>query len=132
MKLFVFFLVAVAAGAQGLPKGEGFEKYDVICGGCHGADIVIGMQNTREGWEEVVDRMKSRGAVGTDAEMKVVTDYLVRNFGPKPAAAKPATAAAKPGDIIDDGIATSPFPAKFGQPSKRPKFWWIFMPWTWF
>jgi hypothetical protein len=34
--------------------------------------------------------MKDRGATGTDDDFKQIIDYLVRNFGAKPAPAKPA------------------------------------------
>jgi mono/diheme cytochrome c family protein len=86
-------LVAVFAGlasAQGLPDNEGRALYERVCGACHGADIVIGSSNTKEGWTDLVDAMKDRGAEMNADEHKTIVDYLVRNFGPKPAAPKPA------------------------------------------
>jgi hypothetical protein len=74
-------VVAGSANAQSMPKGEGFETYDTVCGACHGGDIVIGSQGSRARWEEVVESMKNRGAYGSDADFKVVTDYLTRYFG---------------------------------------------------
>jgi mono/diheme cytochrome c family protein len=74
-------VVAGSANAQSLPKGEGLETYESVCGACHGADIVIGSQGSRARWEEVVESMKNRGAYGSEADFKVVTDYLVRYYG---------------------------------------------------
>lgn len=85
-------LVAFAgiASAQGLPDNEGRALYERVCGACHGADIVIGMSNSQEGWSELVDAMKDRGAEMNDAERTTIIGYLVRNFPSKPAPPKPA------------------------------------------
>lgn len=67
--------------AQSLPDGEGRDVYETVCGACHGADIVIGSQGSRQRWEETVDGMKNRGASGSDADFETVVNYLARYFG---------------------------------------------------
>ena len=37
----------------------------------------------REAWKEVVDNMVTRGAKATDAQVKEIVDYLVKNFPKK-------------------------------------------------
>lgn len=76
---------ARAAAADSLPDGP--EKATVLklCGTCHNASIVAGRGSTREEWSEVITSMIGRGAKGTDAEFAEVTDYLAKNFPPKPA-----------------------------------------------
>ncbi len=87
----IFGIFAGLANAQGLPDNEGRATYENVCGACHGADIVIGMQQSKEGWTDLVQAMKDRGAAGSDDDFKTVIDYLTRNFPMKPAApAKPA------------------------------------------
>lgn len=86
-------LVGILAGfvsAQSLPDNDGRATLERVCGSCHGADIVIGMSQTKDGWTDVVNGMKDRGATGSEDDFKQIVDYLVRNFGPKPAPAKPA------------------------------------------
>jgi competence protein ComEA len=74
-------VLLVPLSAQGLPDGEGRATYEMVCGACHGADIVIGSQGTRARWEEVVEAMRNRGAYGSDDDFKVVINYLARYFG---------------------------------------------------
>jgi hypothetical protein len=39
----------------------------------------------RRGWEAVIYRMIGRGGLWTADEIKLMADYLVIDFGPKPA-----------------------------------------------
>jgi competence protein ComEA len=74
-------LCLVSLHAQGLPEGTGKSVYENTCGGCHGADIVIGQTGTRDVWQDTVDSMRSRGALGTDDDFKVILSYLTKYFG---------------------------------------------------
>lgn len=74
-------VVAAPAMAQGLPDGDGKDTYESVCGACHGADIVIGSQGTKNRWEETVDAMKNRGASASEDEFKTVVKYLAKYFG---------------------------------------------------
>jgi len=74
-----FFLVS--AHAQGFPEGPGKSVFENTCGGCHGADIVIGQTGTRDVWQDTVDSMRGRGALGTDDDFKLIVNYLTTYFG---------------------------------------------------
>ncbi len=77
------FAVAISSpvAAQGLPDGDGKDTYESVCGACHGADIVIGSQGSKNRWEETVDAMKNRGASGSEDDFKTVVNYLAKYFG---------------------------------------------------
>src|ERR1700736_1463735 len=63
-----------------LPDGPGKATTQRVCGTCHGAELVLGRQEDREGWGGVVNDMIERGAKGTDDEFFEVVDYLATNF----------------------------------------------------
>jgi len=63
-----------------LPDAPGKEATQKVCGACHGAELMIGRQETRETWGAIVDDMIQRGATGTDDEFFQVVDYLATNF----------------------------------------------------
>jgi competence protein ComEA len=75
------FVSLVPVHAQGLPEGTGKSIFENTCGGCHGADIVIGQTGTRDVWQDTVDSMRGRGALGTDDDFKVIVNYLTKYFG---------------------------------------------------
>jgi mono/diheme cytochrome c family protein len=77
----VVFLSLVPVYAQSLPEGAGKSTFENTCGGCHGADIVIGQTGTRDVWQDTVDSMRSRGALGTDDDFKTIVNYLTMYFG---------------------------------------------------
>ncbi len=76
------------AQALKLPDGPGKETTQTICGSCHGAELVIGRQETRDTWAAIVDDMIQRGANGSEEEFYKVVDYLANNFGPNSPAVK--------------------------------------------
>jgi competence protein ComEA len=63
-----------------LPDGPGKATTQKVCGSCHGAELVLGRQDDREGWGTLVNDMIERGAKGTDDEFYEVVDYLATNF----------------------------------------------------
>ena len=77
----VLFLSLVSVHAQEYPNVPGKDLFINTCGGCHGADLVIGQSNTREIWQDVVDTMRGRGATGSDDDFKVIVNYLTKAFG---------------------------------------------------
>jgi competence protein ComEA len=77
----VLALSMVSMNAQGFPEGPGKSVFENTCGGCHGADIVIGQTGTREVWQDTVDSMRGRGALGTDDDFKLIVNYLTKYFG---------------------------------------------------
>ena len=64
-----------------LPEGAGKEDVARMCTGCHGTAVFTRMRMGRKGWEDEVAAMVERGAVGSDPQIRAVTEYLVRNFG---------------------------------------------------
>jgi hypothetical protein len=97
----VFFCLA-PVHAQSLPEGPGKSVFENTCGGCHGADIVIGQTGTRDVWQDTVDSMRSRGALGTDEDFKTIVNYLTTYFG---VPVNVNTAAAK--ELVDNLNLTS-------------------------
>ncbi len=75
-------LLATPDGAQ-LPDGAGKATMQKVCSGCHAPEIVIGRQDTKEGWERLVGNMAEKGANGTDDEFNTIIDYLAANFPKK-------------------------------------------------
>jgi competence protein ComEA len=70
-----------------LPDGPGKDVTVRICGHCHPAERGTAVRLTRDGWQEVIAKMVSLGARGTDTELESVLNYLATNF--KGEAAKP-------------------------------------------
>ena len=70
----------LTAQALKLPEGPGKATTQKVCGGCHGAEIVIGRQETPEAWGQIVTEMVDRGATGTEDEFYEVIDYLSKYF----------------------------------------------------
>jgi competence protein ComEA len=82
------FLIAVGARpatpvvvAQSvLPEGPGRDVTLRICGKCHGAETVASVRHTPDGWREVIARMVTAGAQGTEQELGTVAQYLSTHF----------------------------------------------------
>jgi competence protein ComEA len=95
-------LSLVSMNAQSFPDGPGKDLFVNTCGGCHGADIVMGQTGTRDVWQDTVDSMRSRGATGSDDDFKLIVTYLTTSFG-VPVNVNTATAK----DIADNLSLTS-------------------------
>jgi len=79
----------LAAFRTALPEGAAREVTIRVCAQCHEPNRAASLRLTREGWEGVVQKMKTLGAgvLATDAELAQITDYLSENFkgeAPKP------------------------------------------------
>src|SRR6266478_3057855 len=73
-------LCLASAQSLKLPEGAGMATTQKVCGSCHGAELVIGRQESREAWGAIVEDMIQRGAKGSDDEFYEVVDYLAANF----------------------------------------------------
>jgi competence protein ComEA len=73
-------LIALFAQAETLPDGPGKATVVKVCRGCHAPEAVIGTNNTRRGWTELVDEMISKGAAANARERREIIAYLVRHF----------------------------------------------------
>jgi competence protein ComEA len=78
--------LAPAVSGQ-LPDGKGKDVTVRVCGTCHPAERGASVRLTREGWEDVIAKMVSLGAKGSDEDLSAVLDYLSTHF--KGEAAKP-------------------------------------------
>jgi cytochrome c5 len=74
---------ANAAAAAALPEGEGKAIVLSVCTKCHGPTNFSTLRMSRSAWEDEVEDMKDRGAVGTDDDFKKIVDYLAKNFPPR-------------------------------------------------
>jgi competence ComEA-like helix-hairpin-helix protein len=52
-----------------------------VCVRCHASDRVVEGRRYRSQWDEVLDRMVTLGAKGTDEDFEIILGYLVREFG---------------------------------------------------
>ncbi len=84
----VAMLWAPAASAQTqLPDGPGKAETVKLCSTCHPPERGAAVRLTRDGWKDVISKMVSLGAKGTDAEFEAVLDYFSTHF--KGEASKP-------------------------------------------
>jgi len=80
------------SGAVTLPDDAGKEDVLSMCGQCHGVSTAIAVRRTPDGWHDLIQDMRARGAQGDNAKAARVQDYLSRYFGLIPAPADPIAA----------------------------------------
>jgi hypothetical protein len=73
-------LSLAAANGQSVDEAAG-KTFEKTCGGCHDSSTATGERHTRREWKSVVDDMMSRGATGTDAELREIVGWLTRHYG---------------------------------------------------
>ena len=87
------------ADAQGtrrqvtLPKGPERKVILNSCTTCHGLDIYATKALDQDGWNQIIERMKTKGATINTEDTSILLDYLVKTFGP---GSMPAPIAALP------------------------------------
>jgi quinoprotein glucose dehydrogenase len=64
-----------------LPDATGRQETVRMCTPCHGTAMFAASRMSREEWKAEVDSMIARGARGSEAEVRMVVDYLARNLG---------------------------------------------------
>jgi cytochrome c5 len=83
---FATMMAASVAYAFGqdvvLPDGEGKKIVQDKCTACHDASYIAKQHLNKDEWTDMVKIMVASGAMVTDAEMPVLVDYLVENWGP--------------------------------------------------
>jgi quinoprotein glucose dehydrogenase len=77
------------AGPAALPDGDGKEDFISMCSQCHGVSTAIALRRSPEGWHDLVQDMRARGAQGDNAKSARVESYLSRYFGVLAAPAEP-------------------------------------------
>jgi sulfite dehydrogenase (cytochrome) subunit B len=94
MKTWIFVLpmavaatiVAAAEQKIELKAGAGRDRVEVNCGACHSLDYIVSNSTfmNRQVWDAEVTKMtKAFGAPISDADAKVIVDYLAANYGTK-------------------------------------------------
>jgi glucose/arabinose dehydrogenase len=69
-------------GPESLPLEEGRDELVRSCNVCHPIMAMLGQQRSEPEWKGVMDAMRGRGAVVTDAEAARITSYLAKHFAP--------------------------------------------------
>ena len=73
---------APAAGGQfTIASGPGADLFQRVCVLCHPPDRIVSTRKTKSEWEEVIDKMITKGAQVTDDNYVTIEDYLLRNYG---------------------------------------------------
>jgi quinoprotein glucose dehydrogenase len=65
-----------------LPAGGAKALVEKTCAaGCHSIEVVTSQRMSADAWSAVVQTMVARGAKASDAEAKVISDYLAKTLG---------------------------------------------------
>jgi len=75
------FLFASAVPAQDLPAGPGKELLQNVCTQCHTLNRIIEKKETKDEWNDIVDKMAAKGARASDEEFDTIVNYLTKNYG---------------------------------------------------
>jgi competence protein ComEA len=62
-------------------SGPGADVFQRVCVLCHPPDRIVSVRRTRTEWEEVLDKMITRGAQVNDDNYGTLEDYLLHNYG---------------------------------------------------
>ena len=79
--LLAGFVLAAAADSD-LPDGKGKEIVEDTCSDCHSLERIKSQRMTEEGWNGTIREMIENGASINSDDVKVIVDYLAKNFGP--------------------------------------------------
>ena len=60
------------ASDEPLPAGAGREVVKSTCGVCHDIDTAIGKRRTAADWQDIVNAMINRGAIGSEDDFKEI------------------------------------------------------------
>ena len=64
-----------------LATGPGADAFHRVCVLCHTPERIVSVRKTKVEWEEIIDKMITRGAQVTDDNYGPIEDYLLRNYG---------------------------------------------------
>jgi cytochrome c5 len=78
---------AAGNGSSVFPAAPERDLVARACTACHAPELVIAKRHTPEEWDDIIAKMVDRGAQASDMEQQQILEYLVRFFGPSPAAA---------------------------------------------
>jgi competence protein ComEA len=63
-----------------MPDGPGKEETRKLCSQCHELEKSFSLNQDRTGWQRTVKKMVDFGMKGTEQEISVVLEYLVKNY----------------------------------------------------
>ncbi len=72
----------VAAADSDLPDGKGKDAVENNCTECHTVERIKAQRLDEEGWNGIIREMMESGAAVNPDDIKVIVDYLAKNFGP--------------------------------------------------
>lgn len=76
---------ATAQAQDEWPDGPGKDKFLQTCSACHSPENVLGHNLDADGWSDIMNKMVTYGAQGSEADFTQIYNYLVANFPPVPA-----------------------------------------------
>jgi len=74
------------------PPGPGLELINQRCVFCHNTAQIFSERKPAAAWSATVEQMANRGAEVSPEEMKVIVDYLAKNYGAPTESAASASA----------------------------------------
>ena len=77
--LIVGALLHTTAWPQ-LPDGAGQAEVRKLCIGCHEIERSISKRQDRDAWQTTLNKMTALGMKATDREIRVVVEYLAKNY----------------------------------------------------
>jgi len=71
------------AGQQpvGSAPDEGAALFQQMCSDCHDSARIVSVRRTKTEWEEVLNKMIEKGAIGSEKDFEGVFGYLLLNYG---------------------------------------------------
>ncbi len=72
---------APAGQQMTLATGPGADAFQRTCVLCHTPERIVSVRKTKVEWEEIIDKMITRGAQVTDDNYGPIEEYLLRNYG---------------------------------------------------
>ena len=78
----LFLIGLTVATASDLPEGKGKDAVENTCADCHTLERIKTQHRDEEGWNSIIHEMIENGASINSDDIKVIVDYLAKNFGP--------------------------------------------------
>jgi competence protein ComEA len=72
---------AASGGQLVLASGPGADVFQRACVLCHPPDRIVSVRKTKSEWEEVIDKMITKGAQVNDDNYAAIEGFLLRNYG---------------------------------------------------
>lgn len=79
----ILFLLPIGAFAQ-LPDGPGKQETLKLCTQCHEIERALSPRQDHDAWQATIDKMVTLGLRGSDDDLRLVVDYLAKNFPGEP------------------------------------------------